>query len=63
MASASSILLSDSEMEQKRINAQIEKQLRRQKRTERRSVKLLLLGAGESGEEARTEKNCLTHLS
>ncbi|XP_053556253.1 guanine nucleotide-binding protein subunit alpha-11-like [Bombina bombina] len=41
--------LSEEVKESKRINAEIEKQLKRDKRDARRELKLLLLGTGESG--------------
>lgn len=41
--------LSEEQQEQKRINAEIERQLRKDKRDARRELKLLLLGEGVGG--------------
>ena len=49
------------EREQRRVNALINAQLRKQKRAERRSVKLLLLGTGESGKSTFIKQMRIIH--
>ncbi|CAB4061863.1 GNAQ [Lepeophtheirus salmonis] len=49
--------------EQKRINAEIERQLRRDKREARRELKLLLLGTGESGKSTFIKQMRIIHGS
>ncbi|XP_011928414.1 PREDICTED: guanine nucleotide-binding protein subunit alpha-11 [Cercocebus atys] len=53
--------LSDEVKESKRINAEIEKQLRRDKRDARRELKLLLLGTGESGKSTFIKQMRIIH--
>nr|XP_048686742.1 guanine nucleotide-binding protein subunit alpha-11 isoform X3 [Caretta caretta] len=53
--------LSDEVKESKRINAEIEKQLRRDKRDARRELKLLLLGTGESGKSTFIKQLRIIH--
>ncbi|XP_044309342.1 guanine nucleotide-binding protein subunit alpha-11 [Varanus komodoensis] len=55
--------LSDEAKESKRINAEIEKQLRRDKRDARRELKLLLLGTGESGKSTFIKQMRIIHGS
>ncbi|XP_015278805.1 PREDICTED: guanine nucleotide-binding protein subunit alpha-11 [Gekko japonicus] len=55
--------LSDEVKESKRINAEIEKQLRRDKRDARRELKLLLLGTGESGKSTFIKQMRIIHGS
>ncbi|XP_067136865.1 guanine nucleotide-binding protein G(q) subunit alpha-like isoform X1 [Centruroides vittatus] len=55
--------LSDEEREQRRINQEIEKQLRRDKRDARRELKLLLLGTGESGKSTFIKQMRIIHGS
>ncbi|KAK9891836.1 hypothetical protein WA026_016635 [Henosepilachna vigintioctopunctata] len=52
---------SDEAREQKRINAEIEKQLRRDKTDARRELKLLLLGTGESGKSTFIKQMRIIH--
>ncbi len=57
--------LSEEQKEQKRINAEIEKQLKKDKRDARRELKLLLLGESEGDTKcSRTsqKKNWVTKL-
>ncbi|EDW61936.1 G protein alpha q subunit [Drosophila novamexicana] len=56
-------LLSEEAKEQKRINQEIEKQLRRDKRDARRELKLLLLGTGESGKSTFIKQMRIIHGS
>uniref|UniRef100_A0A1A8VF29 Guanine nucleotide-binding protein subunit alpha n=1 Tax=Nothobranchius furzeri TaxID=105023 RepID=A0A1A8VF29_NOTFU len=53
--------LSEEARESKRINAEIEKQLRRDKRDARRELKLLLLGTGESGKSTFIKQMRIIH--
>lgn len=53
--------LSEEAKESKRINAEIEKQLRRDKRDARRELKLLLLGTGESGKSTFIKQMRIIH--
>ncbi|NP_001083750.2 guanine nucleotide-binding protein subunit alpha-14 [Xenopus laevis] len=55
--------LSAEEKESQRINAEIEKQLRRDKRDARRELKLLLLGTGESGKSTFIKQMRIIHGS
>ncbi|XP_072245701.1 guanine nucleotide-binding protein subunit alpha-11 isoform X2 [Leuresthes tenuis] len=55
--------LSEEAKESKRINAEIEKQLRRDKRDARRELKLLLLGTGESGKSTFIKQMRIIHGS
>nr|XP_040564708.1 guanine nucleotide-binding protein G(q) subunit alpha isoform X4 [Lepeophtheirus salmonis] len=55
--------LSEEQKEQKRINAEIERQLRRDKREARRELKLLLLGTGESGKSTFIKQMRIIHGS
>ncbi|XP_064543801.1 G protein alpha q subunit-like isoform X3 [Drosophila montana] len=55
--------LSEEAKEQKRINQEIEKQLRRDKRDARRELKLLLLGTGESGKSTFIKQMRIIHGS
>uniref|UniRef100_A0A8C5MLG1 Guanine nucleotide-binding protein subunit alpha n=2 Tax=Leptobrachium leishanense TaxID=445787 RepID=A0A8C5MLG1_9ANUR len=55
--------LSAEQKESQRINAEIEKQLRRDKRDARRELKLLLLGTGESGKSTFIKQMRIIHGS
>ncbi|KAE8633137.1 hypothetical protein XENTR_v10001794 [Xenopus tropicalis] len=55
--------LTAEEKESQRINAEIEKQLRRDKRDARRELKLLLLGTGESGKSTFIKQMRIIHGS
>uniref|UniRef100_UPI00358DDDA8 guanine nucleotide-binding protein subunit alpha-11 n=1 Tax=Myxine glutinosa TaxID=7769 RepID=UPI00358DDDA8 len=55
--------LSEELKEAKRINAEIERQLRRDKRDARRELKLLLLGTGESGKSTFIKQMRIIHGS
>ncbi|XP_030049579.1 guanine nucleotide-binding protein subunit alpha-14 [Microcaecilia unicolor] len=55
--------LSPEEKESQRINAEIERQLRRDKKDARRELKLLLLGTGESGKSTFIKQMRIIHGS
>nr|QBG38985.1 guanine nucleotide-binding protein G(q) subunit alpha [Tegillarca granosa] len=55
------LCMSDEAKEQKRINQEIEKQLRKDKRDARRELKLLLLGTGESGKSTFIKQMRIIH--
>ncbi|XP_025408140.1 G protein alpha q subunit isoform X6 [Sipha flava] len=55
--------LSEEAKEQKRINQEIDRQLRRDKRDARRELKLLLLGTGESGKSTFIKQMRIIHGS
>jgi guanine nucleotide-binding protein G(q) subunit alpha len=56
-------LLSEEAKEQKRINQEIEKQLKNDKRNARKELKLLLLGCGESGKSTFIKQMRIIHGS
>jgi len=55
--------LSEEAKEQKRINQEIEKQLKNDKRNARKELKLLLLGCGESGKSTFIKQMRIIHGS
>uniref|UniRef100_H3DDD7 Guanine nucleotide-binding protein subunit alpha n=1 Tax=Tetraodon nigroviridis TaxID=99883 RepID=H3DDD7_TETNG len=65
MASDSTLAccLSEEAKESKRINAEIERQLRRDRRAAKRELKLLLLGTGESGKSTFIKQMRIIHGS
>ncbi|XP_047228360.1 guanine nucleotide-binding protein G(q) subunit alpha-like isoform X2 [Girardinichthys multiradiatus] len=61
LISAGTCCLSPEAKEARRINAEIEKQLRRDKKDSRRQFKLLLLGTGESGKSTFIKQMRIIH--
>jgi guanine nucleotide-binding protein G(q) subunit alpha len=55
--------ISQEAREQRRINQEIEKQIKKDKRDQRRELKLLLLGTGESGKSTFIKQMKIIHGS